>query len=361
MSIDIHGGNIYETARQYGFDQRELIDFSANINPLGISRYLKELLTAGIEDLVNYPDMECNELRNELSRYLGVPKDLIITGNGAAEIIRLLFEVLKPEKLFMPAPCFAEYERAAESSDTLIIYHELREEDEFRLDIDRFIRDIPHNVDTILMCNPNNPTSKLIPKSDLKKLIEYACNRNINVIIDEAFIELTVGGNDNSVVGWLEQYNNLFVIRSLTKILAVPGLRIGYALGDCSIIQKMLQCKIPWSVNSLACSMGRALNEDRAYFEATSEWLLSEKEWFYSKLANINSFKVFKPDTNFILIKILDERLSAATLRKLLIKKGIMIRDASNFRFLNEKFIRLAIKDREANCKILSALSEILC
>ncbi len=357
---NIHGGNVYEVAKQYGIAEKELIDFSASINPLGMSGLLKELLAESLNDLVNYPDPECNELRREVSQYLGVPKESVITGNGASEIICLLFEVLKPLRVFMPAPCFSEYECAARSFDAQIAYYKLLEEEEFRLDVDSFTREIPDKTDTILICNPNNPTSRLIPGSELLKLIAHAYERNISIIVDEAFIELTLGGNENSIAGWLGHYPNLFIIRSLTKILAVPGLRVGYALGEHSVIQRMWLKKIKWSVNSLACHVGRVLNEDTAYFKATSDWLSKEMDRFYKELTGIGGLKVFKPETNFILMKILDERYTSISLRELLIRQGFLIRDASNFKFLDDKYIRLAIKDKDTNDLLTAALSKLL-
>jgi threonine-phosphate decarboxylase len=355
-----HGGNIYEVAGEYGVDWRELTDFSANINPLGLSPLLKELLAAGIDGLIHYPDAECRELRRELSDYLGVPMDRIIAGNGASEIIRLLFEALEPRKLYMPGPCFSEYESAADRCGTECVFHELREENGFILDVNRFLGDIPGDADTILICNPNNPTSGLVPKPELLKLLDHSRERKLRVIVDEAFIELTVGGNDNSVAGWIGQYPNLFVIRSLTKILAIPGLRLGYALGEHSVIQKMGREKLRWSVNSFACGIGRVLKEDKAYFDTTSRWLAGEKDRFYGKLAGIGKLKPYKPETNFILIKLLEERHTSASLRELLIRKGFIIRDASNFKFLNDRFIRVAVREREANDRLVRALLEVL-
>jgi threonine-phosphate decarboxylase len=360
LDSSAHGGNIYQVSRNYGIKVKDLVDFSASINPLGLSQQLRKLLVESIDDMVNYPDTECSALRDELSRYLNVSEDSIAAGNGAIEVICLVFKALRPKKLFMPAPCFSEYEGAAKEVDTGVIYHRLYEEEEFKLDIERFIREIPADADTILICNPNNPTSKLISKNNLHTLINHAFTKNIRIIIDEAFIELTAGGNDNSAVCWLERYPNLFVIRSLTKILAVPGLRLGYVLGEPSVISRIRRDKLKWSVNSLACSIGRVLNEDKAYFEKTAQWLAAEKKRLYNGLAGIGKLRVFKPDSNFILMRILDERFTSASLRERLIAKCLIIRDASNFKYLDDRFVRVAVRDREANDRLLSALAETL-
>jgi len=360
MDNSLHGGDLYKTARSFGIGEEAILDFSANINSLGLSQELRRVLLESIDKLVNYPDPMCNELREEISVYLSVPKESIIAGNGASEMIHLLFDVLQPRKVLMPAPCFAEYERSANIFGAEICYYRLKEEDGFRLDIHDLFSYVTNHTDTILLCNPNNPTSALIPGEDLLEMIQYAESRNVNVIIDEAFIELTVGGNSNSVVEYLNSCKNLYIIRALTKILAVPGLRLGYALGDPAIVGKMWDRKIPWSVNTFACGIGKVLNSCPEYLLATAAWLEEEKEWLYNELTKISSLKIYKPDTNFVLIKILDKNLNAAALKALMISKGILIRDACNFKFLDDKYVRVAVKERKANSELVKALKEIL-
>ena len=355
-----HGGNLYEITAGNMIKETDILDFSSNINPLGIPGKLRETLINSIDLLMNYPDPECNKLRNELSRYTGVPKEDIIAGNGASELIYLLFKVLKPSNILMPAPCFAEYARAAEESGTEIRYYGLKEENSFRLDINDFIGHITKDTEAVLICNPNNPTSALIPSVDLLTLLEYSGKHGIKVIIDEAFIELTSGGNANSVSSCLKQYKNLFIIRALTKVLAVPGLRLGYAMGDTCIIGQMSRNKIPWSVNSFACNIGDILTGDAGYFSQTAAWLKQEKEWLYNELLKLPLLKIFYPDTNFILIRILSEDITSKSLQSAVLKKGILIRDASNFKFLGNKFIRVAVKSMAANERLVKALKEVL-
>lgn len=359
MSQSLHGGDRYAASKRYGIQEDEILDFSANINPLGLSEQVKEILLSQIPQLIHYPDWEYNALREDLSKYTGVPKDSILPGNGASEVLYLLLDVLQPKNILLPAPCFSEYARAAQACGAEIRYYRLEEEKGFRLSIPQFLSHITGEIDTILLCNPNNPTSALIPKEELLQLIECAKERHVRVILDEAFIELTLRGADNSAVCYLERYSNVCIIRALTKVLAIPGLRLGYGLGDAGVIQKMWERKIPWSVNTFACSMGKALTEDRAYFPATAAWLAAEQEWLYHALSGIPYLKAFRPDSNFILIKILEEEMTSALLKEQLLARGILIRDASNFTFLDHTFVRIAVKDRESNRKIIRHLKEI--
>lgn len=359
MLEHIHGGNIYKASELYGFRKEDFLDYSANINPLGLPPSLKELLLSNIDNLVNYPDIECTGLKKEISGYLRLPENRIIIGNGASEIIFLLFEVLRPGRVLIPAPSFSEYAKAAGRYGVGVEYFELREEEEFKLDLNALFQRMSGGIDAVFICNPNNPTSTLMGREDLLQLLDYALESGICIIIDEAFIELTVGGNKNSISDVLDRYNNLFIIRAFTKLFAIPGLRLGYGLGSEDIIRRMWKIKMPWSVNSLACCVGSVLRDEK-YLHATSAWLEEEIEWFYRELSLIAGLKVFKPDTNFILIKILGSSLNVKELKDRMALKGILIRDAGNFVFLNEKFFRLAVKDRESNKRLLKTLREVV-
>jgi threonine-phosphate decarboxylase len=360
MPENVHGGNIYKASKYYSIGQNDFLDYSANINPLGLPERLKEILIEGIDGVVNYPDPECTELKREISEYLGVSENGIIAGNGASEVIFLLFDVLRIRKVLIPAPTFIEYAKAAQTYGAQVEYFQLKEDNDFRLDVNQLASKINGDVDAVFLCNPNNPTSALVGKEDLFELVKYASKRDIYVIIDEAFIELTPDSNNNSMVDYLKEYKNLFIVRAFTKLFAIPGLRLGYGLGDSKIISRMWERKLPWSVNSLACSMGRVFNEEKEYMDSTSKWIREEKDWLYSRLREMNIFKVYEPQTNFILVKILDERLNAAKLRHHMAQRGVLIRDASNFKFLDDKYFRVAVKDRDRNIRFLRVLNEVI-
>ena len=354
-----HGGNIYKAALTYGLKLEDILDYSANINPFGLPTRLKELLAANLDNLVNYPDPDCTQLKNEISRYLGIDEDRIVIGNGASEVIFLLFEVLKLKRILIPAPSFIEYTHAAVNAGIQVDFFRLREEDGFKLSAAELKTELAKGYDALLLCNPNNPTSTLLSKDELKDIISFAAARGLYVIIDEAFIELTEGGNANSMADTLEEFDRLFIIRAFTKLFAMPGLRLGYGLGNRALIEAMWRKKLPWSVNSLACCAGEILNDSGEYLKRTGEWIAAEKIRFYNELSGIPGLKTYEPQTNFVLLKILDGRLNAGALRDMMAKKGILIRDASNFKYLDGSYFRLAIKDRESNLRLLELLKSI--
>lgn len=356
-----HGGNIYKASEQFGIKKEDLLDFSANLNALGVPRSLKQYIIDNLDELKNYPDPDCLQLARSLENYLDVPADMIVAGNGASEILFLLFDVLKPKKVLIPAPTFIEYSIAARQSGAEVKYMELREKDGFRLDAGKLTGAIEPGVEVVFLCNPNNPTSATYPRNELEQALEYCIKKKILLVIDETFIELTDDPAGYSMVSRIKGCDNLFLLRAFTKLFAIPGLRLGYGIGNEDLITDMAERKLPWSVNTFACNAGDVLLKDVEYLEKTRQWLLEEKEYLFNELSGFWWMKPFKPETNFILVRLLTEKYSAGSLRVELAGKGILIRDASNFMFLNDRFIRLAVKDRKSNEKLISVLRTIQC
>lgn len=360
VKLDAHGGNIYKYKRNNRCGGNgEFLDYSANINPLGVPESLKQMIISRLDEIVYYPDPDCMELKENISKYLGVDTNRIFTANGAAEVIFILFDVLRPRKVLIPAPTFSEYGKAAEIAGVGVIYFERKEANGFNLDMEEFYGSaVEEGADAVLLCNPNNPTSTLITRDDMEGFIDKCNKAGIDVIVDEAFIELTEGVN-NSIVDLVDSYDKLFIIRAFTKYFAMPGLRLGYGVGCTGIIEKMEEKKVPWSVNTFACHAGKLLHTESGYIKKTAAWLKEEKEWLYEQLREIDIFKVFYPKTNFMLVKILVEGLEAGELRNRLLEKGILIRHAGNFKFLDNRFFRVAVKDRDSNIKFMKAIKEV--
>lgn len=366
--LEEHGGNIYKASKMLNKELNEIFDFSANINPLGIPQKLKEIMISNIQNMVYYPDPKYYKLLSQLSDYLEVPWINIIPGNGSSEIIYLFFKVLKPRDVLITAPSFSEYEKAALNEDVFVRYFKLEEEQGFKLNTRKLMDEISCGVDCVVLCNPNNPTSKLVEKEDMAEIIAHAYRHKTTVLIDEAFIELTEGSKDNSMTDYINTYKNLFIIRAATKIFAVPGLRLGYGIGNKDLIANMKSKQQPWSLNTLAACAGSFLICADDYLKRTSEWLVEEKAWLYKNLVyffadssnRADKLKVFNPDTNFILIKLLCTELDSCVLKERLAKRGVLIRDASNFKYLDNRFFRVAVKDRRSNERLINILTEEL-
>ena len=385
--MDFHGGNIYKIFREKNI--KEILDYSSNINPYGIPESLKKRITENLEILERYPDPDYVELREKLAHLNKVDVSNIILGNGATEIIFLFMEVINPQKVLIVSPTFREYERAAKAIERVedssilgdsdkkeydeksfgkqkieIEYFELKENDDFKLNIDNLKNELAKKYDLLIICNPNNPTGKFL-KLDKTEEILKECNKyNTKLFIDEAFIDFLKDGMKESIINTKENKQNLFVTRAFTKFFAMPGLRLGYGIYfDKKLEKRISEKKEPWSVNNIAEMAGLTVLDDTKYIEETLKWIAEEKTYVYEKLNEINGIKPYKTEVNFITVKIEDnfilKGLNVKILREKMLEQEILIRDASNFNFLDERFFRLAIKDRENNNRVIQTLKKI--
>ena len=355
---DLHGGNIYKFQRE---GKNDILDYSSNINPLGVPQKFVDIAKESFDKLISYPDPYYIELRKKIAKFNSVDMNNInniIVGNGATEILFLYIRALKPKKVLILAPCFAEYERALKSVSAKISYFELKESDNFYPNIENLKKEIEtNNYDLLLFCNPNNPTGQFIKLQDIKKIIDICENKSTKIFVDEAFIEFIENWQEKTVS--LFKNKNVFIMRAFTKFFAIPGLRLGYGIGfDEEILDKMWDEKEPWTVNTFANLAGLVMLDDKEYIEKSKNWILEEKKFMYKELSEFQYIKAYKTECNFILLKI--QNISSASLRDKMIEKNILIRDASNFKFLDYHFVRLAIKDRESNIKVLEALADIM-
>lgn len=367
--MDFHGGNVYKIFREKNI--KEILDFSSNINPYGVPESLKQKIIENIGILEKYPDPDYVELRKKLAQLNMVDISNITVGNGATESIFLFIKVLKPKKVLIVSPTFGEYERAvracenSENQKTGIEYFELEEKDEFRLNIKKLKKELEKKYDLVIICNPNNPTGKFLRLAETEEILRECNKYNTKLFIDEAFIEFLEDGLKESIVNSKESKKNLFVTRAFTKFFAIPGLRLGYGIYfDKNLEKKIAEKKEPWSVNNIAEMAGITVLDDTEYIEKTLNWITKEKKYMYEKLSEISGIKPYKTEVNFICVKIKDKLifkgLNVKKLREKMMEEGILIRDASNFRFLDERFFRLAIKDRKSDDRVIEVLRKVL-
>ena len=381
--MDFHGGNIYKVFREKNI--KEILDYSSNINPYGIPESLKKRITENLEVLERYPDPDYVELRQKLANLNKVNLSDIILGNGATEIIFLFMKVINPKKILIVSPTFGEYERAVKSTEIPgdivslscsddnknienkkieIEYFELKESDDFKLNIENLKNELENKYDLLIICNPNNPTGKFLKLAQTEEILKECNKYDTKLFIDEAFIEFLSDGMKESIINTEENKKNLFVTRAFTKFFAIPGLRLGYGMYfDKELEQKISEKKEPWSVNNIAEMAGLTVLDDTEYIGKTLKWITEEKIYMYEKLNEISGIKVYETEVNFITGKIdeklFSEGLNVKVLREKMLEQGILIRDASNFNFLDERFFRLAIKDRASNERVIEAMKEI--
>jgi len=212
----------------------------------------------------------------------------------------------------------------------------------------------------VFLCNPNNPTGMLIPQETLKDLLDSALDQNILVFLDEDFLEFIKDEKSFSMVGNIKKYPNLFILRSFTKLYGLTGLRVGYGIANPDIIDAVSCAKIPWNINCIAQAASVAALKDQAHLQLTHELIKKEKKWLESELAEFNSLKVYPGDANFYFIDIRKTGLKAAELRNRVLSEGILIRDCTSFKGLDEYYIRIAVKTHEENTRLILALKKSL-
>ncbi len=343
-----HGG-IYSIPHP----QLNILDFSSNINPLGPSPKVLKKIKNELNTVKIYPDSQSQKLRKKLQSYTGISSSQIVVGNGATEIIYNFCRAFLSEKscVLIPVPTFSEYETAAALAGAKIDFYKTMD---LKHDIEDFLTKIPKNG-CIFLCNPNNPTGFLLSKHFLKKIIVNAKKKNTLVFLDECFIEL-VPNYKESIISMVKKDENLFILRSLTKSFGLAGIRIGYGLGNKKIISILNNIKIPWNVSSLAQSAAIEAISEPKYLDRTNKIIRGELNYLKKNISKLEIFDCYDSVTNFILIK---SKLKSKKLKKKLIEKNILIRDCSNFRGLNENYIRIAVKTRKENKKLVKELEKL--
>lgn len=353
-----HGGDLKKAKKEFSLEEKEIMDFSANINFLGPPSEIMKSIRENLGEIKHYPQPQSKELKEVLGEKFSLSQKQVIIGNGAVEIIYLLLDYLNIEKIILPVPSFSEYEKAARKVKAELEFFYLKEDKNFSLKINRLKKYLFRN-DMIILCNPHNPTAKLYTKKEILDIVKISQKENCFVLIDEAFMEFITEESKFSLVSELDKYRNLFIIRSMTKFFAIPGLRLGFGLGNSELITELEKRRDPWTVNTLAQIAGIKALEQRKYIKKTQKENIKERNFLFSKLKEVDQIKVYKPTANFILVKVKNE-LRASDIKDRMAKRGVLIRDCSNFRGLDNSHFRLAVKSRKMNLKMLEILKDSL-
>ncbi|MCR5196059.1 MAG: aminotransferase class I/II-fold pyridoxal phosphate-dependent enzyme [Pseudobutyrivibrio sp.] len=352
-----HGSDLEKIEQIYGIKKEDIISFSANVNPLGISPKLKEGIAANIDCITTYPDRDYLQLRKCIADYCTTESDNIIVGNGSTELISLFIQIQRPAKALILGPTYSEYEREIALGGGKTIYYPLREENDFVLDVNHFISKLSEDIDMLVICNPNNPTGTAINKQDMRKILDACKECDIFVMVDETYVEFAENIDEISSVSLTRTYTNIAILRGTSKFFAAPGLRLGYAIcSNTDLMQTMNQRKDPWSINSIAVIAGTLMFSDKEYIHATRNLIAKERNRLYDIFAKSKRFKPFRPQGNFMLLKIVQDGITSGELFDRCIRKGLMIRDCSTFPYLGDNYIRFCFMNPEDNDRLAETL-----
>ena len=344
-----HGGNILTQAKKLDLLPSKIIDSSASLVPFEPPKLILDILTSEIKTLGfrYYPERNLNNLREIIGEFHSINPDNILPGNGASELITWAgYEASNFGASCLPSPGFVDYERSLTCWNANFDYSELP-----RTWSNIFPQTFPLKpiCDVLWITNPHNPTGQLWDKKSLEKILK----KYKLVICDEAFLAITPNGEKESLIPLTKTYSNLLVIRSLTKLFNIAGLRLGYIVGSSEKLKQWNTKRDPWPLNSFAIKTGIELLSNKIFYQEWTKkvhkWVNTEKEWVSNELSKIKNLKVHNSSTNFFLI---ESKFSLSSNINYLEKKGILIRECTSFRFLNEKWARISLQTRKNN-KIL--------
>lgn len=352
-----HGSDIEEIEKYYGIPKETIIGFGANVNPLGLSEKTKQKIAENLNIITTYPDRNYTSLRSAIGNYCKVNPEHVVVGNGSTELISLLIQHIHPKKALLLGPTYSEYERELELCGGKMEYYYLSPERKFRIYLDKFLNTLDDSIDLLILCNPNNPTSSAISLGDMRTILEHCRKLGIFVMVDETYIEFAPDIDAISSMPHVETFDNLMIIRGISKFFAAPGLRLGYGVTSNKSFLKLLQThQNPWSLNSIAAFAGELMMTDTEYINATRELIKNERIRMYQELSEIPQLLTFEPMANFFLVKILKEDVTSYDVFEALVQQGLMIRDCSSFSCLEGEYIRFCIMNPEDNTRLLNAL-----
>lgn len=353
----IHGGDIYSAREQLAKrkDPPKILDFSANINPLGLPEGVKQAIRDAADSFDIYPDPLCRELVSGLSIHEEVPREWILCGNGAADVIYRAVYAVKPKKAMVLAPTFAEYEEALNASDCTVVHYELREEDGFEAG-EGLLDALDEGLDMLFLCNPNNPTGRLMNKDFLLKVLRRCKKLRILLFMDECFNEFLEEPQEYTTKEYLKVFDNLIILKAFTKIYAMAGLRLGHCISaNTELLKRIFEAGQPWSVSTPAQIAGIRTMEEKAYLVETKKLIREEREYLIPQFAKLG-ITVIGSNANYIFVK---DGGGEKPLHEMLFEKGILIRNCDNYHGLGPGYYRICIRKHEENAVLIGALKEI--
>ena len=353
MQTSKHGGNLRQLAASSGFTADDILDFSANINPLGPPEWLRSVISREIGSLAHYPDPDCEKLLLAVSSRYGVAVEETIAGNGSTEILSLIPRALSARRAVVPVPAYSDYMAPATLSGIPVEKVFLKEEDGFALDMEALASRLT-GEELVFIGQPNNPTGLLGNADELRSLALK--HRSTTFIIDEAFAGFV--DDMDSLTG--RRPPNVLVLLSLTKIFAVPGIRLGCAVADPVIIRKIREIMPSWSVNALAQAVGAEALRDEDYAGKTRALVHAERLRLVRELQAVRGLYVYPGCANFLMIRIDRGGIDAPALAEKLLRAGIAIRICDNFDGLDARFFRIAVRTAEENDRLCDALRRAL-
>lgn len=348
---------LYQTANPHGGDlysRPVRLDFSANTNPFGTPEAVRRAVIESAQLLNQYPDPFCRELTGALAEFEQVPEEYILCGCGAAELIFSFCMAVRPRRALELAPTFSEYSSGAEAVGCAVQRYPLRREDGFALTAE-FAQSLRMaECDVLFLCNPNNPTGRIIEPALLEHIAQICHERKIRLFLDECFLDLSDQGRELSMKETLGRYPELLILKAFTKSYGMAGLRLGYCLSaDAKLLTAMGRSVQPWNVSLPAQKAGVAALKEREFLQKTRAVIQAQRAWLSEQLEQMGFF-VCPAQANYLLL------YHEAPIYERLLERGILVRDCSNYHGLERGWFRIAVRREEENRVLIDAVRSIL-
>ncbi|MFD2368969.1 threonine-phosphate decarboxylase CobD [Brevibacillus sp. GCM10020057] len=352
-----HGGDLWTAAQRFGVAPGDFLDYSANINPLGLPPSVREMLLASLAEVTRYPDPGHRQFRQALAARLELPEAWLLPANGAAEAMALAILGLAPQTVGVVYPCFSEYAQLARQFGAQVIGCCGREELGFKPDTDELYR-LFEASDLVFVGSPNNPTGILYTPQELRQMADWAQETKTWLVVDEAFLDFVQEERQFTLASNLERYPRVILMRSMTKMYAIPGLRLGYAIAQPEVIGRMRAKQVSWSVNALALRAGELCLAEQAYERQTRALIAREREYLAGFIRSELGWRVWPGEANFLLLRTPADR-TAEQLQAMLGKKGILVRSCAMYPGLTVHDVRIAVRGRSDNERLTAALRDV--
>lgn len=342
-------------------EQLDTVLYNSNLNPMGVPESVKKALSENLGGIIRYPSEYYGDLKKSISLYSGADEENIVLGNGLSDMLRLYCSLIIPQKALILSPTATEYERVLSIYGCEVSYYELDEEKDYVLDIKDFVSKLDSSYDMIILGNPNNPTSQIIGREDMELIAEVCKELEIFLIIDEMYIEFTEDYEKLTSTPLVKEFDNIAVLRSVSKFFAVPGLRLSYSIISNPSHLEMISITVaPNKISTLTAAACTAMFKDKKYIEESRSQIHTERNLIFSAMNTNKNVKLFKPYANFMLVKILKDDLSAQAIEEHCRTKGIIIRNCSNFHGLDNKYIRFCFMKPKQNDLLVNTILELL-
>jgi threonine-phosphate decarboxylase len=342
-----HGGNIYETARRLGCLPEDILDMSSNINPLGMPPGLQAHLHDRLASVGVLPEVDGHSAAGHMAALLGVEERCVLAGNGTTQFIYTVCPALSARKVLIVGPTYADYADACRMHGIDPHFFLTREDERFDVRLDLLDRAV-HGMDAVFICNPNNPTGRLIPREGLQRLCET--HPGTHFIVDESYLPFVPGGQGLSM--GTRGLANVSVLWSISKIFGLPGIRAGFLVADQTVADRFRRFTQPWSLNSLAQAAVAWLGSHHAamaeFIDRTAAYLERERRLFRQHLAGVDGLDLFESHTSYLLMALPAGRRAGDVCRAME-RQRILIRNCGNFHGLSDRYVRVALKDPETN------------